>query len=95
MVEQTRSQSITDAASRSKYRPCGRLQPGAGTIDETIQYICGSGSWRPWWREREPDKAGILVMEPKTGRVLAMAEYPTYDPNNFADYPWWRAGAIC
>jgi stage V sporulation protein D (sporulation-specific penicillin-binding protein) len=55
------------------------------TIDEVIQYIC----------ERElgkvtelysPEKAGILIMEPQTGRVLGMAEYPTFDPNNFGQY---------
>lgn len=90
MVEQdTRSQSITDAAQ--KY-----IAPVDGsslvlTIDETIQYIC-ERELASMVAEREPDKAGILVMEPKTGRVLAMAEYPTYDPNNFADYPQesWR-----
>lgn len=90
MVEQdTRSQSITDAAQ--KY-----IAPVDGsslvlTIDETIQYIC-ERELAAMVAEREPDKAGILVMEPKTGRVLGMAEYPTYDPNNFADYPQesWR-----
>lgn len=56
------------------------------TIDENIQYIA----------ERELDrammahqaKAGyVIVMDPRTGEVLAMAIRPTFDPNNFADYP--------
>lgn len=51
------------------------------TIDEVIQYIA----------ERELDKAfkdfhakgaSILVMDPHTGRILAMANRPTYDLNN-------------
>ncbi|MDD5692285.1 MAG: penicillin-binding transpeptidase domain-containing protein [Candidatus Omnitrophica bacterium] len=51
------------------------------TIDEVIQYIA----------ERELDKAfkkynakgaSIVVMEPHTGRILALANRPTYDLNN-------------
>jgi cell division protein FtsI (penicillin-binding protein 3) len=51
------------------------------TIDEVIQYIA----------ERELDKAfknfhakgaSIVVMDPHTGRILAMASRPTYDLNN-------------
>lgn len=55
------------------------------TIDETIQYIA----------ERELDKtmikyqpraAWIIVMNPKTGEILAMAQRPSYDPNRAMDY---------
>jgi len=54
------------------------------TIDEVIQYIA----------ERELDKAfqnfhakaaSIVVMDPYTGRILAMASRPTYDLNNHSD----------
>jgi cell division protein FtsI (penicillin-binding protein 3) len=32
-------------------------------------------------------KAGcVLAMEPDTGKILAMASYPKFDPNNFRDY---------
>lgn len=56
------------------------------TIDETIQYIA----------ERELDKGileskakggVIIVMNPKTGEILAMASRPAFDPNSYADYP--------
>lgn len=56
------------------------------TIDETIQYIA----------ERELDRAMlahqaeagyVLVMDPRTGELLAMAVRPTFDPNRFAQYP--------
>ncbi len=56
------------------------------TIDETIQYIC----------ERELErvvvehgaKGGcIIAMDPRNGEVLALANYPFYDPNNYQDYP--------
>ncbi|MDD5561185.1 MAG: penicillin-binding transpeptidase domain-containing protein [Candidatus Omnitrophica bacterium] len=53
------------------------------TIDEVIQYIA----------ERELDKAfknfhakgaSIIVMDPHTGRILAMASRPNYDLNNYS-----------
>lgn len=56
------------------------------TIDRTIQYMV----------EEELEKAiarygaesgTIIVMEPKTGSILAMGSYPSYDPNRFADTP--------
>lgn len=28
-----------------------------------------------------------IVQEPKTGKILAMANYPTFDPNNYSEYP--------
>ena len=51
----------------------------ATTIDRRIQYIC----------ERALEKAvkasahdgSIIVMDPQTGQIRAMANYPTYDPN--------------
>lgn len=54
------------------------------TIDATIQFIA----------ERALDKAmtdtkaagaSIIIMDPKTGEILAMANRPTYDPNRFGD----------
>jgi len=54
------------------------------TIDEVIQYIA----------ERELDKvfkdfhakgASIVVIDPHTGRILAMANRPTYDLNDHSD----------
>lgn len=66
------------------------------TIDETIQYIA----------ERELDKAyrayhakgaSIVVMDPHTGAVLALANRPTFDLNNYskADNDARRDRAIC
>jgi stage V sporulation protein D (sporulation-specific penicillin-binding protein) len=66
------------------------VSPSAGlsislTIDYNIQSIL----------ERELNNAYLtynptsimgIVMNPKTGEVLAMSSYPNYDPNNYSDY---------
>lgn len=65
------------------------------TLDETIQYFA----------ERELDKvvekykpkgASIIVMDPKTGGILAMANRPDFDPNKYSEFPQenWRNNAI-
>lgn len=33
-----------------------------------------------------PDEATIIVQDPKTGKIIALANYPTFDPNNYAEY---------
>lgn len=55
-------------------------------IDRTIQYIVEkrlkSGV------EKYGAKSGsVVVMDPKTGAILAMASFPNYDPNNFSKFP--------
>jgi len=90
MIEyDNKGQEIPDALQ--KYIPPEDGNSIYLTFDETIQYIV----------EREldeimslhnPKRAGIIVMEPKTGRVLAMAMRPTYDPNKYSQYAQssWR-----
>jgi cell division protein FtsI/penicillin-binding protein 2 len=30
------------------------------------------------------NKGSVIVMDPKTGAIIAMVNYPNYDPNEFA-----------
>ena len=64
-------------------------------LDETVQHVA----------ERELDRAMaetqsmagiVLVVEPFTGEVLAMANRPTFNPNRFAAYPAtrWKNRAV-
>jgi cell division protein FtsI/penicillin-binding protein 2 len=32
-----------------------------------------------------PDNSGMIILDPKTGAILALAARPTFDPNNLAD----------
>lgn len=35
--------------------------------------------------EYKPDSAQIIVINPETGAILAMAQYPTFNPNSYSD----------
>lgn len=54
------------------------------TIDETIQYIV-ERELKNVVTEQSAAGATALVMDVKTGALLAMANYPDYDPNHYND----------
>lgn len=61
------------------------------TIDETIQYIV-ERELDEVMKTSTPKRAGAIVMEPKTGKILAMGVRPSFDPNNYNQYDssLWR-----
>ena len=56
------------------------------TIDETIQYIA-ERELEKVFKERGAKAAAVIVMDPATGEILALASRPTFDPNNYGEYP--------
>lgn len=56
------------------------------TIDETIQYIV-EREIEKVFKERGAKAATVIVMDPSTGEILALASRPTFDPNNYGEYP--------
>ncbi|MBI4665895.1 MAG: penicillin-binding protein 2 [Nitrospinae bacterium] len=55
------------------------------TIDERVQYITEKALEKQVLKSGA--KGGVaIVMDPATGEILAMAEQPRYNPNNFARY---------
>ncbi len=54
-------------------------------IDHTIQYIAERTLQKTMEDSRASD-GSVVVMDPETGEVLAMASYPPFNPNRFADY---------
>ncbi len=71
-----------------------KSHPGDGgadiylTIDSSIQYSAEKelAEMAQKWKA----KAGsVIVMNPNTGEIYAMANYPSYDPNNFKEYSDW------
>ncbi len=65
------------------------------TIDKTIQYVAEKALRKAV--EASGAKGGeVLVMNPMTGEVLAMANMPTFDPNDFSSSAprHWRNRAV-
>ncbi len=91
-----------DAVGRQVYLTAGRPieQPrGADlhlTLDEWIQHLAE----REIAAQVEHTRARsglVIIMQPQTGQILALASYPFFDPNNFRDPAqrvWQRNRAI-
>jgi cell division protein FtsI (penicillin-binding protein 3) len=63
-----------------------RAVPGTDvvlTIDQHLQYVAEQ-SLATAVRQFHAKAGSVLVMDPRTGEVLAMANLPTFDPNRFA-----------
>lgn len=65
------------------------------TLDETIQYIV-ERELKNVVQEQDAVGATAIVMNVKTGAVLAMANYPDYDPNDYGsvDSSLWSNFAV-
>jgi len=75
--------SFTDRRSRGWTVP----QQGHSlvlTIDRTLQYLVEQ-ELKDAVERYGAESGCIVVMDPKTGALLALASYPSYDPNRFAE----------
>ena len=50
------------------------------TIDRELQFI-GKEALAQAVKENHADHASLVAMDPRTGEILALENYPTYDPN--------------
>jgi len=55
-------------------------------IDRTIQYIV-ERILKQGIEKYGAKSASVVVMDPKTGAILALASFPNYDPAQFSKYP--------
>jgi stage V sporulation protein D (sporulation-specific penicillin-binding protein) len=65
------------------------------TIDETIQYFAERELDKAMAGPSRPKKATVIVMQPKTGEILALANRPGYDSNKYREFSsenWRNAG---
>lgn len=65
------------------------------TIDENLQYIAETELGAAM-RESGAKSGIALIMRPRTGELLAMASFPSFNPNRYGDYPagHWRNRAV-
>lgn len=54
-------------------------------IDRTVQYIVEK-RLKAGVTKYSAKTGSVVVMDPKTGAILAMASYPNYDPNHYTDF---------
>lgn len=57
------------------------------TIDENLQHIA-ERELANSIQATDALRGAVLMMEPKTGNLVAFATLPTYDPNNYGKYGW-------
>jgi len=79
---------MTDARGRSFNSIEQPVAPGANlitTIDENIQYIVEK-EVAAVAAQTHAKGVSIIAMDPRTGEILAMANYPTFNPNDYARY---------
>ncbi len=90
-----------DALGREVVTEAVLTQPAPGhgvmlTIDKTIQYLAEREIDAAFRRTRAR-AAMAIVLDPRTGDVLALAIRPTFNPNTFLDVPskdYWRNRAV-
>ena len=89
----------TDAKNRrAASRVEARASPGRAaflTIDENLQHIA-EAELGAVIEESRAESGIALLMRPRTGELLAMASFPSFNPNRYGDYPagYWRNRAV-
>jgi cell division protein FtsI (penicillin-binding protein 3) len=79
---------MTDARGRSFNSIEQPVAPGANlitTIDEKIQYIVEKEVVAAALQTRAKG-ISVIAMNPSTGEILAMANYPSFNPNDYVKY---------
>lgn len=97
---ETESTFLRDALGNRFVAGGGSVQDFGGknltlTIDQTVQFIA-ERTLEDTVTEFEADSAIAIVMEPRTGALLAVAQYPFFNPNAYRDFKSssWRNRAV-
>src|SRR5262245_45887521 len=79
---------MTDGRGRSFNSIEQPVAPGANlitTIDQNIQYIVEK-EMAATAEKTHAKGISMIVMDPRTGEILGMGNYPTFNPNEYAKY---------
>ncbi|MBI4250549.1 penicillin-binding protein 2 [Candidatus Uhrbacteria bacterium] len=55
------------------------------TIDRTVQ-IVACDRLKAWVGKHQADGGTVIILDPKTGAIIAMCSVPDFDPDNYRDY---------
>src|SRR6056297_210021 len=88
------SRRIVNTDSKGRVLPYGYEEYFEGeeglnvvlTIDETIQHFAEDALEKGFY-DNNAESANIIIINPNTGEILAMAGLPEYDPNNPREVP--------
>ncbi len=88
------SRRIVNTDSKGRVLPYGYEEYFEGeeglnvvlTIDETIQHFA-EDALEKGFNDNNAESANIIIMNPNTGEILAMAGLPEYNPNNPREIP--------
>jgi cell division protein FtsI (penicillin-binding protein 3) len=97
---ESRIKIFKDALGKGFRSESGQLSNNSGhnlvlTIDSNIQYIAESALLEAV-NQYSAASAMAIVMQPRTGAILALAHFPTINPNSYLNFdrPLWRNRAI-
>ena len=76
-------------AGKYVINPKTNLNPDNGsdvylTVNSYIQYVT-EYELKKYFEHNKAKRGCVVVMDPKTGRILAMADYPFFNPNKFSN----------
>ena len=78
--------TATDVLPKSHYIPSLARRDLILTLDRTLQYIA-ENELKAGIEKYQADSGVVIIMDPKTSAILAMAGYPDYNPDDYADVP--------
>lgn len=77
--------NVAEGTARKVSSASGRDVAVQLTIDQTLQHIVEEELRKVVKREK-PEDAMVLAMEPETGRIRAMVNWPNYNPNRYEEF---------